>query len=114
MHRAGAPQQCNHASQLVTLGVFFLRGVQQRNVVVLHCTLLPCCFTLLSAPYIIFSVFVSPYDPVCAGGIIWSAGRGNEWSHPWRQWDEENKREGGPGRRGGEGGGGDFRRPFKI
>ncbi|GLC58678.1 hypothetical protein PLESTB_001387300 [Pleodorina starrii] len=44
----------------------------------------------------------------------WSPpGRGGEWSHPRRQWDEEDRRGGGPGRQGG-GGGGDFRRPFKI
>ncbi|KAG2487508.1 hypothetical protein HYH03_013926 [Edaphochlamys debaryana] len=43
-------------------------------------------------------------------------GRGSEWSHPRRQWDEEDRRGGGgpgPGR-GGGGGGGDFRQPFKI
>lgn len=43
-------------------------------------------------------------------------GRGSEWSHPRRQWDDEDRRSGGPGGPGrqGGGGGGDFRRPFKI
>ncbi|GLI62755.1 hypothetical protein VaNZ11_005496, partial [Volvox africanus] len=45
-------------------------------------------------------------------------GRGSEWTHPRRQWDSEDSREGGPGGGGGRGGGGrgggDVRRPFKI